>query len=420
MRYHIITVGSELTLGLSVNTNAAFIAKRLGEEGYSCTLQVSVPDNIGLISNTIKCSLSEVDLLIITGGLGPTSDDITREAICEATGRELIYKPELAQLIQERFGARANGLPELVFKQAYLPESAVAITPTIGSAPGILLKDKGKLIASLPGVPREMKVMLDEAVIPWFKQYSTAEGYYKTRVLRTTVKSEGTLQEAINDIIDSLPDVTVGIIASPGEIQLQLVARADELKAAESALKEAETRFVERLGRQIFGFDDESMELVVGNLLKKHGQTLALAESCTGGLVSKRITDIPGSSEYFLGGIISYSNSLKTALLAVPEDILAEHGAVSQETALAMAQGIRAKTNASFGLSITGIAGPEGGTAEKPVGLVYIGLADKSSEQAHRYVFFGSREIVRRKSCMAALDILRNHILESFSEMEGA
>ncbi len=419
MQYHIITVGSELTLGLSVNTNAAFIAKRLGREGFTCNCQVSVPDNLHLIAKAIRESLVDAHGVIVTGGLGPTADDITREAICKAAGCELEYQPHLAEVIKERFGTRYYPLPEMAFRQAYLPSGATAIEPAIGSAPGILLEKGGKYIIALPGVPREMEAMIEHDVIPWLTSKFSDNEYYRLRVLRTTARSESSLQERVEDLMTASPDISVGIIASPGEIQLQLLAKGTDENAVSDALNKAEATFIERLGTIVFGFDDQTLEEVVGDLLKKHGLKLALAESCTGGLASKKVTDIPGSSEYFLGGIVTYSNEAKEALLNVPNQTILEHGAVSAATALAMAEGARKKLGADIGLSITGIAGPSGGTADKPVGLIYIGLSHETTSFANKFVFFGSRDIIRLKSANAALDMLRYFILDGFEQRAG-
>lgn len=420
MQYNIIAVGSELTLGLSVNTNAPFIAKRLGQEGYSCNCQVSIPDNIKLISKAISESLEETDGIIITGGLGPTVDDLTREAICDALACELKYQPWLAEIIEERYGPRTTPLPEITYRQAYLPSGAKPIIPTIGSAPGIILEKEGKFVISLPGVPREMKKMIETEVVPWLNARYLINEAYKVRVLRTTARTEASLEDSVKDIMDSLKNVTVGIIAFPGEIQLQLLARGRNEAEAEAAVKNAEARFIERLGPIIFGLDDETLEEVVGMLLKQHGLTLSLAESCTGGLTSKKITDIPGSSDYFIGGIISYSNDAKISLLNVSEQTLMRQGAVSAATALAMAVGVREKLGSDIGLAITGIAGPGGGTSDKPVGLIYVAISHQTTSYSNKYVFFGSRDIIRLKSANAALDMLRYYILDNIRSVGGA
>ncbi len=420
MQYNIIAIGSELTLGLSVNTNAPFIAKRLGQEGYSCNCQVSIPDNIELISKAISKSLEEADGVVITGGLGPTVDDLTREAICDALACELEYQPWLAEIIKERYGPRTTPLPEITYRQAYLPSGAKPIIPTIGSAPGIILEKEGKFVISLPGVPREMEEMIETEVVPWLNTRYLINEAYKVRVLRTTARTEASLEDSVKDIMDSLKNVAVGIIAFPGEIQLQLLARGQSEAEAEAAIKNAEARFIERLGPIIFGFDDETLEEVVGTLLKQHDLTLSLAESCTGGLTSKKITDIPGSSDYFIGGIISYSNDAKINLLNVSQQTLARQGAVSAATALAMAVGVREKLGSDIGLAITGIAGPGGGTSDKPVGLIYVALSHQTTSYSNKYVFFGSRDIIRLKSANAALDMLRYYILDNIRAIGGA
>lgn len=419
MRYQIITVGSELTLGLSVNTNAPFISKRLGLEGYICTRHVSVPDNIELIAGSITESLAQADGVIITGGLGPTLDDITREAVSKASNNALEYQPWLASVIEERFGARSIPLPEITYRQAYLPTEAEAIVPTIGSAPGIILQKDNKFIISLPGVPREMEAMIENSVAPWLRERFLQEETYKVRVLRTTAKSEASLQESINDIVTPLQNISVGILAYPGEIQLQLLAKGPNEDAASEIIKVAESQLTERLGNIVFGFDDKTLEETIGDLLRKNKLSLSVAESCTGGLTAKKITDIQGSSDYFFGGIVSYTNDAKTSLLNVSDQTLLRHGAVSAATALAMAFGVREKFGSDIGLGITGIAGPTGGTPDKPVGLVYIALSGRTTNYSNRYVFFGSRDIIRLKSASAALDMLRYYILDNFEQVGG-
>jgi nicotinamide-nucleotide amidase len=413
MRYAIITVGSELTLGLSVNTNAPSIARHLGREGFYCVDQISVPDDIAQITHTISDSLSRFDGIIVTGGLGPTLDDITREAICEALDLRLEYQAEIAELIKERFSAKYIPLPDMIFRQAYLPTGATPILPRLGSAPGIMLNFEGRFLVAMPGVPREMQDMLVNDVTPWLKTSFKSQEFYKLRVIKTSVRTESALQESIDDIINNFSDITVGIIASPGEIQLQLLARAESEQAASASVNNAERLLRERLGNKIFGTDEQLLEEIVGDLLSKHGLTLSFAESCTGGLASKLITDIPGSSKYFSGGVIAYSNEVKHSVLGISNRILEEYGAVSEPTARAMAFGVREKLNADIGVGITGIAGPDGGSAEKPVGLVYVGLSNGSSSLCCRYVFYGSREIVRKKSAYAALDMVRRFLLDN-------
>ncbi|MDP2211602.1 MAG: competence/damage-inducible protein A [Candidatus Aquicultor sp.] len=419
MRYQIITVGSELTLGLSVDTNAAFISKALGKHGFTCVRHVSVPDKIDLIAEAIRESLAQADGVIITGGLGPTIDDLTRDAISQALGRELEYQERLAHIIEERYGNRAIPLPEITYRQAYLPKGAEAIIPTIGSAPGIIINEDERFLFSLPGVPREMADMLEKNIVPWLETRFCCGVAHAVRVLRTTAKSEASLQESIEDLVRSLQDVDIGILAYPGEIQLQLLAKGADMDEAKAIVGNAETLLRERLGNIVYGCDDETLEEVIGKLLLKYDLSLAVAESCTGGLVGKKLTDIAGSSEYFRGGIIAYNNDAKKSLLNVSSQTLVRHGAVSAATALAMAFGVRDRFNADVGLSITGIAGPDGGTEEKPVGLVYIALSHQVTNYSNRFVFFGSRDTVRIKSANAALDMLRYYILDNFERAGG-
>ena len=419
MRYQIITVGSELTLGLSVDTNAAFISKTLGKHGFTCVRHVSVPDKIDLIAEAIRESFAQADGVIITGGLGPTIDDLTRDAISQALGRELEYQERLAQIIEERYGNRAIPLPEITYRQAYLPNGAEAIDPTIGSAPGIIINEDERFLFSLPGVPREMADMLEKNIVPWLETKFCSGVAHAVRVLRTTAKSEASLQESIEDLVRSLRNVDVGILAYPGEIQLQLLAKGANMDEAKAIVGSAETLLSERLGNIVYGYDDETLEEVIGKLLLKHDLSLAVAESCTGGLVGKKLTDIAGSSEYFRGGIIAYNNDAKKSLLNVSSQTLVRHGAVSAATSLAMAFGVRDRFNADVGLSITGIAGPGGGTDEKPVGLVYIALSHQVTNYSNRFVFFGSRDTVRIKSANAALDMLRYYILDNFERAGG-
>jgi nicotinamide-nucleotide amidase len=407
-----IFTGDELLRGDIVNSNQAFLGDRLVEAGLLPTHALSVLDDQPAIAAAIRAALSRrPSLLVISGGLGPTEDDLTREAVAEALARPLVHHEELLDQIRARFERLGMNMSETNRKQALMPKGATSI-PFTGTAPGFWLKEGDTLLAALPGVPQELKTMWRETVAPLLESErasaQTAAGHLVRR-LRIYGMGESTLAEALRDVPWRGTGVDLGTRA--GLDGLTLILRARPGEASHEELERLDGAVRQLLGDKVFGRDGDTLPSVAAELLRERRLTLATAESCTGGLLGKIITDLAGSSEYYLGGVVTYSNSLKVRLLGVPDELLATHGAVSEETAGAMAEGARDRLGADVGLSVTGIAGPGGGSEEKPVGLVYLGLADSEQVLTKRYLLFRSRDDIRNRAAYTALDLLRRRLL---------
>src|ERR671921_307269 len=367
----ILTIGTEILLGDLLDTNAAWISGRLAALGVSIYRHTTVGDNKKRITGALKEAVSRADLVITTGGLGPTSDDLTNACLGEAAGREMVEYPEARRHVDEMFKRFGRTPTQSNYKQALFPEGSELIPNPAGTAMGAMLELDGALVATFPGVPGEMKGMFEETLEPLIKERS--EGSILSRTLWFTGIGESALAEKVQDLLDA-SDPTVAPLAGQGKVRLRITARAPTEKAEEKIAPVGD-EILARLGDYYFGEDDETLESAVGHLLKERGGTLALAESCTGGLLAKRLTDVAGSSAYLKQGLVTYSNESKERLLGVPSEMLLEHGAVSEPVARKMAESVRALAGADYGLSVTGIAGPDGGTEEKPVGLVFVGLS---------------------------------------------
>ncbi len=410
MRAEIVSVGSELLWGKTIDTNSSYLGRILQECGIELLRKSTVADRLEEIVQALRESVSRADIVITVGGLGPTSDDLTREAISSATGNPLIFKEELAERIREHFRKRGVEMPEVNLKQAYLPEGALAIDNRVGTAPGFILEKESKCIIALPGPPSELIPMVEEVVKPYLEEKNPEEVIIQ-RTLKVVGKGESWVEEAIQDLMAPQGNPSLAPFAKPAEVHLVITARGKK-EIVKKMIEEVETKVRERLGEDIFGVDEEELEGVVGEMLRDRGLTLAVAESCTGGLLGYRITKIPGSSDYFLGGVISYANEVKRDILGVNGEDLRRYGAVSEEVARQMAEGVRKLIRADLGVGITGIAGPTGGTSEKPVGLVYIALATPEETICQRNVFPGDREIVRWRSSQTALDMVRRWLIK--------
>jgi nicotinamide-nucleotide amidase len=411
MGTEILTVGTELLLGQIVDTNAAWISQRLAEAGIDVFYKTTVGDNWGRIESAIRLALSRADVLIITGGLGPTEDDLTRDVLAAVMERPLRLDPEVLAHIERRFAHRRIPMAENNKKQAMVPEGAEVLHNPRGTAPGLCARVQGTVVACMPGVPSEMKPMCLEQVIPRIRDAFGITSRIVSRVLKSCGISESTLDQRIGDYFREMRNPTIGVLAHKGEIHVRLTCKGDDPQEITAKLDALEEKIRERLGHLIFARDEELMEAVVGRLLRERGATLAVAESCTGGLVASRLTDVPGSSDYFERGAVAYSIPAKTALLAVPPALLAEHGAVSRPTATAMAEGIRRSAGTTFGLATTGIAGPTGGTPERPVGLVHVALAWEGGSAAREYRLLGERDVIKHRASQMALEFLRRHLL---------
>lgn len=412
MRAELVSVGTELLLGEITDTNAVYMSQRLAEIGVDVHFRHTVGDNLERITSVLELALSRCHVVIICGGLGPTQDDLTREASSQVTGCPLRPDPAAEERLREFFRRRGYTPTANNLKQTMCPEGGRLLENTCGTAPGVLLEHEGKAIIAVPGPPPEMREMLQREVLPYLlgKQGDEAT-ILRSRVLHLCDIGESALAAEIDDIISGQTDPTVAPYASPGEVRLRIATKATSEEEATRKLNEMEARLRERLERNIYGVDEETMEVAVGKALVERGATLAIAESCTGGLVASRVTDVPGSSRYFVGGVVAYSNEMKRRMLRVPESILAEFGAVSEECARAMAEGVRELHQADFALATTGIAGPGGGTQEKPVGLVYIVVADEDDTVCARHNWPGTRDQFKQRVSQMALNMLRKRIL---------
>ena len=407
----VIAVGSELLGSTRLDTNSLFIAERLSAIGIELRSKSVVGDNRDLIADLCRQALSRVDLVVMTGGLGPTEDDITRQISARAVGRELVYHDELEADLRERFRRWGREMPEINKRQAYVIDGADVLPNPNGSAVGMLLKLDRQFLAIFPGPPREMRPMFDQFVLAVLKE-NAGGVIVRRRVLRVSGMGESAVDEVIAPIYKSYDDVETSILFSRVEIELHLTARSTDADQSESRLDELAGKITAALGPAVFATNGETMEEVIGKLLTERGEKLSVAESCTGGLVGMRLTEIGGSSRYFLEGAIVYANAAKIRALGVSEQTLEDHGAVSAETAKAMAAGIRDRSGSHHAISVTGIAGPDGGTEEKPVGTVFIGYAGANVTRSIKFVFPGDRELVRWRASQAALDYLRRQILK--------
>src|ERR687883_2143279 len=408
----IVAVGTEMLLGELVDTNRAWMSSRLAALGVSIYRHTTVGDNKQRVVAALQEAASRADLILTTGGLGPTSDDVTNECLGLVAGREMVEYPEARRHVDEMFDRFGRKPTSSNYKQALFPEGSKLIPNPLGTAMGALLELDGTLFATFPGVPIEMKRMFEETLEPLIRERT--DGSIVSRTLWFTGIGESALAEKVQDLLDA-SDPTVAPLAGQGKVRLRVTARAASLEEAEKRIEPVAEEILNRLKKYYFGEDDETLEGVVGRLLTEKGATLALAESCTGGLLAKRLTDRVGSSAYFVEGLVTYSNEAKERLLGVPHELLVEHGAVSEPVARAMAEGVREDADTDYGLSITGVAGPDGGTEEKPVGLVFVGLSDVSGTVAEKLdlsAWRRSREAIRERSANRAFDLLRRRILE--------
>ncbi len=390
MRAEIISIGTELLLGDIVDTNSAYIASGLTELGFDINYISTVGDNKKRIIKTIKQALKRADIIITTGGLGPTTDDITRSAVAESTGNPLYKDDKLFKSIKNYFESRNRKFTDNNYRQAFLPQGAEPIINNGGTAPGILLEFNNHILISLPGVPEEMKAMFKQQVFPYLKQKT---GFIiKSKTLKFYGIGESALETKLQQEINNQSNPTMALLASKGVVSLRITAKADSHQKADKMIKTTENKIREKAGEYIFTTKKKSLPELVADLLKKNELTISIAESCTGGLIGSKLTDIPGSSQYFTGGIIAYSNIIKEKELGISKNILKEYGAVSEQIAKEMARGIKEEFNTNIGIGITGIAGPGGGTSEKPVGLVYISIATCKKTYVYKLDLKGNRK----------------------------
>ena len=408
MKAIVISIGNELLSGKTVNTNAAFISGKLHELGIETLRVVTIGDDAAAIQRQLAEAVKLADVVITTGGLGPTHDDITKRAVTEFFGSRLVFREAILRNIEERFHRRGVPMPAVNRNQAMVPQEAELIDNPVGTAPGILFRRRKTLIFVLPGVPREMQAMMQEFVVPFLKKQGGLEPI-RVWQYRTTGIAESRIYQMCRDLLEAFRDFEVAFLPKFTGVDIRVAVKASSPNAGRFA--EFETELYRRIGTYIYTQGEEELEAVVGRLLKEKGLTIAVAESCTGGLVQDRITNVSGSSEYFWGGMVTYSNESKMRFLGVREASLKTHGAVSDVVAREMAVGVRKAMGTGIGVSTTGIAGPTGATPEKPVGLIYIGLSAGDTLLARRFVFTNDRRLNKELGAQAALEIVRRYLL---------
>lgn len=407
---YIISTGTELLSGTTVDSNSVFLSQRLSELGIKIIGKITVGDDYEQLTRAFNAAAESADIIISTGGLGPTFDDLTKEVVCEIMDCSLELRDEEERNLRAYFANRNRTMPEINLRQAMFPKESVVLKNSLGTAPGMYLNKKERIVILLPGPPREMRNMYINEAEPLIRKDFES---YINKVIKKTIKvigpGESQVEERLGDLVTDHRGCSMALLAVDGEIHIRLEADIEE-KDGSYKLEYLTEKIAERMGRNIFAYDDETLVSKVGRLLVSSGGKLAVCESCTGGLLGKLLTDLPGSSRYFWGGVTSYSNEAKQRILGVNENTLGRYGAVSKETAREMAQGILNLSRADFGISITGIAGPEGGSPDKPVGLVYIALAYNEGCRVKELRFSGGRDAVRILSAKSALDLLRRHI----------
>ncbi|MFW5826471.1 MAG: competence/damage-inducible protein A [Alkalispirochaeta sp.] len=415
LRAEIIAVGTELLMGQVINTNAAEIARMLAERGVGVYHQSVVGDNAARLAEAFATALSRADVVIACGGLGPTEDDLTRETLSEVVGRPLRRNDEWVGTLKERFAHYHRGeLPQNNLRQAMVPDGATLLPNSRGTAPGIYLRHENTSVYLVPGPPHEMQAMMEEQVMPHLTEGLIREdrnGVLVSRVLRVTGIGESRVAELLQDLLEGQSNPTIAPLAGAGEVQLRVTARGAHREEAEELIDGTAEAIRSILGDAVYGEDDTDLPGAVGVLLGDQQRTVALAESCTGGLVGHRLTNVPGSSRFFLGGIIAYSYELKSSALGVDPAVIERDGAVSDEVARQMGRGARSACGSDLAVAITGMAGPGGGTPTKPVGLTYIAVVDAAGEAVQRHIFHGDREGIKYRASQAALDMLRRRLL---------
>jgi competence/damage-inducible protein CinA-like protein len=410
MNAEIIAIGSELLTPYRLDTNSLYLTDELNKLGIRVIHKAVVGDSRDEMRSSFRHALDRADLIIASGGLGPTDDDLTRETVADLLGRKLSLNEEILRGIQERFRRFARTMPEINARQAMVPQGAVVLPNPRGTAPGLWIEPEGHIVILLPGPPAELKGLFESEVRARLARHGSSERLY-TRDLRITGLPESEVEQRVRPLYEMYPDTETTILASPTGIQLHPRVWSRDAAQAEKLLEEIVSRMALALGEHLYSTKGESLEEVVARELLENRATIAVAESCTGGMLAERLTNIPGSSTYFLGGVVCYSNDLKTSLVNVPPDLIESKGAVSSEVALALADGIRKFTGATLGIGVTGIAGPGGGTPEKPVGLVHIGISDERGPRERAFRFPGDRERIRTQATQTALDTVRRHFL---------
>lgn len=403
----LVAVGTELLLGQLTDTNTVFVAQQCAASGIDVLGTHAIGDNRGRIAHLLRAALERVDGIITTGGLGPTVDDLTKEAVCDALDLDVEFHEPSLRHMQEIFAKFEREMRENNRKQANVPRGSFVLENPRGTAPGfVAFAPSGKFIACMPGVPREMKPMLSDVLIPFLRERFNLRDAIFTRILHTINIGESEIDHRISDLFRAGENPKIAVLAHGGLCDVKIMAKAPSREAADAMIGPVQTQIEERLRGFIFGADQASIESAIADELRRRNATLAVAESCTGGRLASALTRLPGSSEIFWGGVVAYDNSIKSRELGVSEGTLARFGAVSEETAREMAQGVRSRLRTSLGVATTGIAGPTGGSEQKPVGLVWFAVSDENQTTTRSIVFPGDRESVQRRATTMALGLL--------------
>ena len=414
MIVEVIAVGTELLLGQIVNSNASHIAAKLAESGLDAHFQVVVGDNHDRLTDAIRVAIDRADAVILTGGIGPTPDDLTREAICAATGRKMLYSDAYAEELTSKWEAMGRSLPQNNLRQAEYPEGASQLPNPKGTAPGLELDHEGTWVFALPGVPQEMYQLLDDCVLPRLRQAGDGESVLVNRVLRTWGRGESAIAEMLDDLYHASTNPSLAFLASGGEIKIRLSAKAADEVSALEMIEPLEAQVRDRLGSMVFGTDDETIETVLQTELLARGWTIGTAESVTSGMVAARLTVLAGSSATYRGTVVAYAQDIKTSALDVTEELIAAFGVVSEETAAAMAEGAARTLGVDVAIAVTGSAGPE--PLEHPPGSVAIAIRTPGGIFSRFLQFPGDRERIKAYTTTAALQLTRLAIVGSFSE----
>ncbi len=410
MKAEIITIGDELLIGQIINTNQAYIAERLNNIGIAIDRMTTVGDQAEVVLDAFHRAWERQDVVIVTGGLGPTHDDITKKVVCTFFETDLVADAQVREHIVHLLNGRNIAWTASAEEQTMVPRSSTVIPNPVGTAPGMLFERQQRRFIVLPGVPYEMKEMMVRTVVPLLAAHVKGS-VIRHRTLRTSGIAESILARQLGTIDDILSKASLAFLPSPTGVRLRIDVHSQTEREALRTIAEVEKRIRDRVGKYVYGAEDEELEDVVGRLLTERQLTIAVAESCTGGMIADRITNVSGSSAYFERGVVAYSNTAKTQLLGVPTELVERHGAVSREVAEAMATGIRTTARADIGISTTGIAGPTGGTPEKPVGLVWIGFADAEESLALRFNFGDNRHRTKERASTAVLELVRRRLL---------
>jgi len=412
MNAYIISIGDELLIGQTTNTNAVFIGEKLSEININVVKIVAVADNEESIMDEFKLGIEKSDLVIVTGGLGPTYDDITRACVVNFFDTELVENEEVLENINMLFSKRNRELTEVNRAQALIPKISEPIKNVHGTAPGMWIEKNKKIFIIMPGVPYEMKAMINNFIQPKLSGLLKESGIViKRSILQSTGIAESTLSERLGDLDEMLEGAKLAFLPSIVGVKLRITVEAEDEETAKNRLVEIEQKIRTKVGRFIYGKDEESLEEVIGRLLIERDMKISTAESCTGGLIASTLTNISGSSAYFERGIVCYTNASKVEILRVDEDTIVEHGAVSMEVAMQMADGVKSTSGSDIGIAVTGIMGPTGATTDKPVGLVYIGYCDEKVCTAKKFVFGNERLLNKQRTMQAALNMVRKQLL---------